>query len=119
MSIDEKIERLMIEGNMCYSKAKEILETHEEDLEGALRYIERKKSGQSDENYLSIFFMKLKKIFDNGNKTKLVVLKRTQTIARLPVTFVVLSMFLGFNLVIVSTVIIFITGCRVYIQRAK
>lgn len=119
MFLDEKIERLMVEGNISYSKAKEILDKNEGDLEKALRYIEFREGDENDGNFLSSFLSNLKKIFDKGNKTKLVVLKRTQVLARLPLTFVVLSVFLGFNLIIVTAVIIFVSGCKVYIQRAE
>lgn len=63
------------------------------------------------------FVSKTKNIFKKGNKTKLVISKKGEIIASIPVTYLILAALLAFQLVLITLLIVLIVGCKISIKK--
>jgi hypothetical protein len=119
----EKIEELQKRARIGYEEAKKLLEKHRGDVVESLIELERNKKTKSQfggsrydhEEKIS----KLKQLFHKGNKTKLIITKNGETIVNLPFNYVILSIILGLHLMIISLILVLITGCKIGIQKSE
>lgn len=115
----EKIEELKKRADISYEEAKALLEKHNGDVVEALIELEKRKKISPQDDHAGRFFSKLKKLFSKGNHTKFMVTKKGKTVADLPVNYLILALIFAFHLMIISLILIFITGCKMSIRKSE
>jgi hypothetical protein len=113
----EKIEELKKRANISYANAKEILEKHNWNVLEALIELEKDKKINSSKD--DTILNKIKRLVVKGNRTKFVVTKKEQTVVNLPINFMIVAVIMGFHLILLALVLVFITGCKMSIKKAE
>lgn len=129
----EKIEELRKRTSLGYEDAKKVLEKHKGDVVEALIELEKSKQlnngGQYTYTYTnnngngncckhtSEHAAKLKTLCIKGNQSKFIVTKKGETIVKVPVNYLIVSIILGFHLALLSLILILVTGCKMSIQK--
>ena len=129
------IEYLRQKANLTYEQAVALLDRNDGDIGKALIELERSgslygESAPSASRYTSSssgeqsaergksFWDNAVELFIKSLRIKLVIEKSSETIARLPVIYLLVAAFMAPHLAILSVVLMFLTGCRVHIERA-
>lgn len=127
------IEYLRQKANLTYEQAVALLDRNDGDLAKAL--VELEKSGAlggtpaqpvqstysepQDERRARSFWDNVVDLFIKGLRIRLVIEKGNELIARLPVIYLLAAMFMAPHLALLSVVLMFLTGCRVHIERSS
>lgn len=122
----EKIEELRKRSKVSYEEAKILLEKHNGNVVEAIIDLEKNKKIDLDNKCRGNnckdhgeSFSKIKKLFHKGNSIKFLVTKKGETIVKVPLNFLLFSLVVGFHLMIVSLVLIIVTGCKMSIQKTE
>ncbi|MBO0524772.1 DUF4342 domain-containing protein [Clostridium botulinum] len=113
----EQIDLLRKRANVSYEEAKEVLEKFDGDIIEALVYLEKNKKVNEDFCCESKFFNKIKMLIRKGNKTKVVVRKKEETVLKVPVNVVILCAALAFPVTIAATIIALVTKHTIRIEK--
>ncbi|EJO5347363.1 DUF4342 domain-containing protein [Clostridium botulinum] len=113
----EQIDLLRKRANVSYEEAKEVLEKFDGDVIEALVYLEKNKKINEDSCCESKFFKKIKMLIRKGNKTKVVVRKKEETVLKVPVNVVILCTVLAFPVAIVATILALVTKHSIRIEK--
>jgi hypothetical protein len=118
----EKIEELKKRSKISYEEAKILLEKHNGNVVEALIELEKNKKisescSRGKESYEGM--SKIKKLFNRGNCIRLIITRKNETIANVPLNYLILAMILGFHLMVLSLIIVFITGCKMSIKKGE
>ncbi|WP_251861676.1 DUF4342 domain-containing protein [Clostridium sp. Marseille-Q2269] len=113
----EQIDLLRKRANISYEQAKEVLEKFDGDVIEALVYLEKNKKTNEDFGCESKFFDKIKVLIRKGNKTKVVVRKKEDTVLKAPVNVIILCTVLAFPVAIVATILALITKHSIRIEK--
>ncbi|WP_049040735.1 DUF4342 domain-containing protein [Clostridium sporogenes] len=113
----EQIDLLRKRANVSYEEAKEVLEKFDGDIIEALVYLEKNKKVNEDFGCESKFFNKIKMLIRKGNKTKVVVRKKEETVLKVPVNVVILCTALAFPVTIAATIIALVTKHTIRIEK--
>ncbi|MCR1974403.1 DUF4342 domain-containing protein [Clostridium sporogenes] len=113
----EQIDLLRKRANVSYEEAKEVLEKFDGDIIEALVYLEKNKKVNEDFCCESKFFNKIKMLIRKGNKTKVVVRKKEETVLKVPVNVIILCAALAFPVTIAATIIALVTKHTIRIEK--
>ena len=124
------IEYLRQKANLTYEQAVALLDRNDGDIAKALVELERSgalggSAGQSaytepqDERRGRSFWDNLVDLFIKSLRIRLVIEKGNELIARLPVIYLIVGMFMAPHLALLSVVMMFLTGCRVHVERSS
>ena len=124
------IEYLRQKANLTYEQAVALLDRNDGDIAKALVELERSgalggPAGQSaytepqDERRGRSFWDHLVDLFIKSLRIRLVIEKGNELIARLPVIYLIVGMFMAPHLALLSVVLMFLTGCRVHVERSS
>ena len=124
------IEYLRQKANLTYEQAVALLDRNDGDIAKALVELERSgalggPAGQSaytepqEERRSRSFWDNLVDLFIKSLRIRLVIEKGNELIARLPVIYLIVGMFMAPNLALLSVVLMFLTGCRVHVERSS
>ena len=113
----EQIDLLRKRANVSYEEAKEVLEKFDGDVIEALVYLEKNKKISEEPCCESKLFKKIKMLIKKGNKTKVVVSKKEETILKVPVNVVILCAVLAFPVMIAATVIALVTKHSIRVEK--
>lgn len=133
------IEYLRQKASLTYEQAVALLDRNDGDIGKALVELERRGALRTDapasgsstapeqDSAMSnsqaatgkgkSFWDSVVDLFIKGLRIKLVIEKDSETIARLPVVYIILAIAMALHLAIISVILMFLTGCRIYIER--
>lgn len=129
------IEYLRQKANLTYEQAVALLDRNDGDIGKALIELERSGALYGESNAGTTrsasstagdqpgergksFWDNVVELFIKSLRIKLVIEKSSETVARLPVIYLLVAAFMAPHLAILSVVLMFLTGCRVHIERA-
>lgn len=130
------IEYLRQKANLTYEQAVALLDRNDGDIGKALIELERSGAlygeaayrgsaressaayGEQTESRGKSFWDTAVELFIKSLRIKLVIEKSSETIARLPVIYLLVAACMAPHLAMLSIVLMFLTGCRVHIERA-
>ncbi len=128
------IEYLRQKANLTYEQAVALLDRNDGDIGKALIELERSgalygeaapgargaapTAGEHAGERGKSFWDNVVELFIKSLRIKLVIEKSSETVARLPVIYLLVAAFMAPHLAVLSVVLMFLTGCRVHIERA-
>ncbi|AVQ46494.1 DUF4342 domain-containing protein [Clostridium botulinum] len=113
----EQIDLLRKRANVSYEEAKEVLEKFDGNVIEALVYLEKNKKISEDPCCESKLLKRIKMLIRKGNKTKVVVRKKEETVLKVPVNVVILCAALAFPVTIAATIIALVTKHTIRIEK--
>ena len=127
------IEYLRQKANLTYEQAVTLLDRNDGDIGKALIELEKSGALRGDNQSRTVpprsdpqpqpearqksFWDSTVDLFIKGLRIKLVIEKDRDTIARLPVIYLAVGVFMAPHFAMLSVVLMFLTGCRVHIEK--
>ncbi|MFA9398385.1 MAG: DUF4342 domain-containing protein [Clostridiaceae bacterium] len=121
MSVDlNLVDTLRERANVSYEEAVDALEKNNNDLVGALIYLEKInkiKDNHQETKERNNIWDKIKNIINKGNKSKFIILKNDTTVLSIPLTLAVIITIFAPYITLLALLIAIITNHKIKIKK--